>query len=69
MDYKMKTKVGNKIVKHGAKGYWIGRKGSPKQKSYCARSLGIAIKYSSARLWNWINILWFLLYFNWVCDF
>lgn len=44
------TKVDGKIVRHGAKGYRIGKVGSPKQKSYCARSLGIAKKFPSARL-------------------
>lgn len=42
---KWKTKCGGKIVKHGAKGYTIGKKGSKKQKSYCARSKGIMEKY------------------------
>jgi hypothetical protein len=46
---KWKTKVNGKIVRHGAKGYRIGKPGSVKQKSYCARSLGITKKYSSAR--------------------
>jgi hypothetical protein len=47
---KWKTKCGSKIVKHGARGYTIGKVGSSKQKSYCARSLGIAKKFPSARL-------------------
>lgn len=46
---KWKTKVNGKIVKHGEKGARIGKPGSPKQKSYCARSLGIAKKFPSAR--------------------
>ena len=46
---KWKTKVNGRIVSHGQKGVWIGRVGSPKWKSYCARSLGIAKKYLSAR--------------------
>jgi hypothetical protein len=46
---KWNTKCKGKIVKHGAKGYTIGKVGSPKQKSYCARSLGIAKKFPSAR--------------------
>lgn len=46
---KWATKVGGKIVYHGAKGYNIGRVGSKKWKSYCARSGGIANKYPSAR--------------------
>jgi hypothetical protein len=49
MKKKWKTKVNGKIILHGAKGYRIGKTGSPKQKSYCARSLGIAKKYPSAR--------------------
>jgi hypothetical protein len=49
MDKKWITKVGDKLVKHGAKGYRIGKVGSDKQKSYCARSLGITKKYTSAR--------------------
>lgn len=48
-DKKWKTKVEGKIVKHGQKGARIGKVGSPKQKSYCARSLGIAKKFPSAR--------------------
>lgn len=48
-DKKWKTKVGDKVVYHGAKGYRIGKVGSKKWKSYCARSLGIAKKYPSAR--------------------
>lgn len=47
---KWKTKVNGKIVRHGAKGYRIGKVGSKKWKSYCARSLGIAKKYPLARL-------------------
>jgi hypothetical protein len=46
---KWATKVGNKIVYHGAKGYRIGKVGSPKWKSYCARSGGIAKMYPNAR--------------------
>ena len=46
---KWKTKVGDKIIYHGAKGYRIGKPGSKKQKSYCARSEGIAKKFPSAR--------------------
>lgn len=46
---KWKTKCKGKIVRHGAKGFTIGKIGSPKQKSYCARSLGIALKFPSAR--------------------
>ena len=49
MKKKWKTKVGDKIVLHGAKGYRIGKVGSIKQKSYCARSLGITKKFPSAR--------------------
>jgi len=47
---KWKTKVGNKIIYHGAKGYRIGKVGSEKWISYCARSLGITKKYPAARL-------------------
>ena len=46
---KWETKCNGKVVKHGAKGYKIGKVGSAKQKSYCARSLGIANKFPSAR--------------------
>lgn len=46
---KWKTKCAGKVVKHGAKGYRIGKVGSVKQKSYCSRSLGIARKFPSAR--------------------
>ena len=46
---KWKTKCNGKIVRHGAKGYRIGKVGSTKQKSYCSRSLGIANKHPSAR--------------------
>lgn len=50
MNYKKwKTKVGDKIIEHGAKGYRIGQVGSDKWKSYCVRSLGIAKKFPSAR--------------------
>jgi hypothetical protein len=49
MEKKWKTKVKGKVVEHGAKGYRIGKVGSDKWKSYCARSLGIAKKYPSAR--------------------
>ena len=48
-DKKWATRVGDKIVYHGAKGYRIGKPGSAKQKSYCSRSLGIAKKFPSAR--------------------
>jgi len=46
---KWKTNVDGKIVEHGAKGYRIGKVGSDKWKSYCARSLGITKKFPSAR--------------------
>ena len=49
MEKKWKTKIGDKIIYHGAKGYRIGKRGSKKQISYCARSLGISIKFPSAR--------------------
>jgi hypothetical protein len=47
---KWKTKCNDKVVRHGAIGYRIGKVGSSKQKSYCARSLGISKKFPSARL-------------------
>ena len=50
MDKKWQTECNGKIIKHGAKGYRIGKVGSFKQKSYCSRSLGIAKKFPSARL-------------------
>jgi hypothetical protein len=46
---KWATKVGDKIVRHGQVGARIGKVGSDKWKSYCARSAGIAKKYPSAR--------------------
>lgn len=46
---KWKTKCSGKVVRHGAKGFVIGQPGSAKQRSYCARSLGIAKKFPSAR--------------------
>jgi hypothetical protein len=46
---KWNTKCGGKIVKHGAKGFTIGKANSEKQKSFCSRSLGIAKKFPSAR--------------------
>lgn len=46
---KWATKVGDKIVYHGGRGYRIGKVGGVKWKSYCARSGGIARKYPSAR--------------------
>lgn len=49
MEKKWKTKCKGKIVEHGEPDVWIGQKGSDKWKSYCARSLGIAKKYPSAR--------------------
>lgn len=45
MTKKWATRCNKKIIKHGAKGYTIGRKGSKKWRSYCARSLGIAKKF------------------------
>jgi hypothetical protein len=49
MEAKWKTKCNGKIIKHGAKGYTIGKPNSSKQRSYCSRSLGIAKKFPSAR--------------------
>jgi len=49
MKKKWATKVNGKVIKHGQVGARIGKVGSPKQKSYCARSLGIAKKFPSAR--------------------
>jgi hypothetical protein len=46
---KWKTSCGNKIIKHGAVGYHIGQIGTPKWKSYCSRSGGIAKKFPNAR--------------------
>lgn len=46
VEKKWKTKCGGKIVKHGAKGYRIGKVGSKKQRSYCARSEGIMKKHN-----------------------
>lgn len=46
---KWKTKVNGKVIEHGQKGTRIGKVGSSKWKSYCARSLGIAKKFPSAR--------------------
>lgn len=46
---KWTTKVNGKIIKHGQVGARIGKVGSDKWKSYCARSLGIAKKFPSAR--------------------
>jgi hypothetical protein len=46
---KWATKVGDKIVRHGQVGARIGQPGSAKQRSYCARSAGIAKKFPSAR--------------------
>jgi hypothetical protein len=42
---KWKTKCDGKIVEHGAKGYRIGKVGSLKWKSYCARSKGMSKKF------------------------
>lgn len=46
---KWSTKCNGKIVKHGQKGARIGKPGSKKQRSYCARAKGIAKKYPNAR--------------------
>lgn len=46
---KWATKVGDKTVYHGEKGVRIGKPNSPRQKSYCSRSLGITKKFPSAR--------------------
>jgi hypothetical protein len=46
---KWATKINGKVVYHGAKGYRIGKVGSPKWKSYCARSGGIAKMYPNAK--------------------
>jgi hypothetical protein len=50
MNKKWKTKVGDTIVSHGQKGVRIGKVGGSRWNSYCARSLGIAKKFPSARL-------------------
>jgi hypothetical protein len=47
---KWKTQCGDRMVAHGEKGARIGQVGSDKWKSYCARSLGIAKQFPSARL-------------------
>jgi hypothetical protein len=44
-DKKWKTKVNGEIVKQERKEARIGKVGSAKQKSYCARSFGIAKKF------------------------
>lgn len=49
MEKKWITKVNGKVIEHGEVGARIGKVGSPKWKSYCARSLGIANKFPSAR--------------------
>lgn len=45
MKKKWKTNCNGKIVRHGQVGARIGKVGSKKQKSYCARSNGIAKKF------------------------
>lgn len=45
---KWMTKVGGKIVRHGQKGVRISP-GTKRGDAYCARSLGIAIKFPNAR--------------------
>jgi hypothetical protein len=45
---KWNTKCGKKVVRHGAVGYRIGKVGSSKQKSYCARSAGQMAKFPKA---------------------
>lgn len=49
MKKKWSTKVNGKVVKHGQVGVRIGKPNSTRQKSYCARSLGISKKFPSAR--------------------
>jgi hypothetical protein len=49
MEKKWQTKVGDKIIQHGQPGERIGKVGSAKWKSYCARSGGIAKMYPNAR--------------------
>lgn len=46
---KWRTLIDGRIVRHGQAGVRIGKVGSPRWKSYCARSLGISKKFSSAR--------------------
>lgn len=48
MNKKWSTKVGDTIVRHGQPGVRISP-GTPRGDSYCARSYGIAQKFSSAR--------------------
>lgn len=43
------TKCNGKIIKHGQAGVRIGKKGSARWVSYCARAKGIAKKYPNAR--------------------
>lgn len=43
---KWTTKCNGKIIRHGAKGYRIGKVGSKKWKSYCVRSKGIMKKFN-----------------------
>jgi len=47
---KWSTKCGSKRIAHGQRGARIGKIGSSKQRSYCARSLGISKKFPSARM-------------------
>ena len=47
---KWQSKCRGRIISHGQVGARIGQPGTAKQKSYCARSLGIAEKFPSARL-------------------
>jgi len=46
---KWKTKCNGKVVRHGARGYSIGKVGTPKWKSYCSRSAGIEKMFPSAK--------------------
>ena len=50
MKKKWSTPCGKRIVRHGQVGVRIGKPNSPRMKSYCSRSLGIAKKFPSARL-------------------
>lgn len=45
MKKKWATRCDGKIVKHGQAGVRIGKKGSARWLSYCARSLGISKKF------------------------
>lgn len=49
MKKKWKSNCNDKVISHGEVGTRIGQVGTPKWKSYCSRSGGIAKKFPSAR--------------------